>query len=59
MPTLFMFFGIIIKMYNKKSGKHYKQHIHAEYQDQNIVISLECGIFEDEMIAKKLRLIMI
>ena len=31
MPTLSMFFGIIVKMYNEENAKHNKPHIHAEY----------------------------
>ena len=33
MPTLSMFFGIIIRMYKKVCGKHNVPHIHAEYGD--------------------------
>lgn len=58
MPTISMFYGIIIKMYNEKGGKHSKPHIHAEYQDQRIVIGLDCEILEGDMIARKLRLIL-
>lgn len=31
MPTISMFYGIIIYMYNEKGGKHNMPHIHAEY----------------------------
>lgn len=58
MPTLSMFYGVIIKMYNEKGGKHNKPHIHAEYQGQRIVISFDCEIIEGELVAKRLRLVM-
>ena len=41
MPTLSIFFGIIVKMYNEKGGKHNMPHIHAEYQDDNVVMDLD------------------
>lgn len=31
MPTISMFYGIIVYMYNEKGGKHNMPHIHAEY----------------------------
>ena len=30
MPTISIFFGIIVKMYNEKGGQHNYPHIHAE-----------------------------
>lgn len=41
MPALSMFFGIIIYMYREQGGRHNLPHIHAEYQDDEAVISLE------------------
>jgi hypothetical protein len=34
MPSLSMFYGIIIYMYYKDNNKHHKAHIHAMYQDE-------------------------
>ncbi len=40
MPTLSMFFGIIIRMYKEVGGKHNVPHIHAEYgADEAFLIS--------------------
>ncbi len=47
MPAICIFYGIIIRMYNEKGGKHHKPHIHAEYQGKEIVIALDGEILED------------
>ena len=41
MPTLSVFFGIIIRMFNELNGHHSLPHIHAEYQGQEVVVSLD------------------
>ena len=33
MPTISMFYGIVIRMYREIGGKHNLPHIHAEYQN--------------------------
>ncbi len=58
MPTLSIFFGIIIKMYREIHGKHHKAHIHAEYQDYEAVISLDGELLSGELPAKKMKLVM-
>ena len=57
MPTLCMFYGIIIRMYNEKGGKHNKPHIHAEYQGEELVIALDGEILEGDMPKNKLKLL--
>ena len=34
MATLSMFFGIIIKMYKERDGRHHRPHIHAQHADK-------------------------
>lgn len=58
MPTLSMFYGIIVKMYNEKGGQHNLPHIHAEYQDDNIVIDLDGNIIEGSFPKGKLKLLL-
>ena len=41
MPTLSMFYWIIIRMQSEKGGKHHKPHIHCIYGDDEIVIALD------------------
>lgn len=47
MPTLSMFYGIVIRMYFYDNQQHHIPHIHAEYSDQRAVF----GILEGEIIA--------
>ena len=46
MPTISMFYGIIVNMYNEKGGKHNIPHIHAEYSGEEIVLSLSGEVIE-------------
>lgn len=57
MPTLSMFFGIIVKMYNEKGSKHNIPHIHAEYQNYDIVMDLDGNVIEGNFPKSKLKLL--
>lgn len=57
MPTICVFFGIIIRMYNEKGGKHNVPHIHAEYQGEEAVLSLEGELLEGGIPKNKLKLV--
>ena len=57
MPTLSMFFGIIIRMQSEKGGKHHKPHIHCLYGDDEIVVALDGEILEGNIPSDKLKLI--
>lgn len=57
MPTLCMFYGIIVKMYNEQGNKHNVPHIHAEYQDQNVVVDFYGNILEGDFPKSKLKLL--
>jgi desulfoferrodoxin (superoxide reductase-like protein) len=50
MPTISIFYGILIKMFFYDTEKHHVPHIHAEYQDDVAVYSIEGG----EVLAGKL-----
>jgi hypothetical protein len=43
MPTISMFFGIVIRMFFRDDVKHKLPHIHAEYQGQIGVYSIPDG----------------
>ena len=45
-----MFYGMIIRMFFYDTDRHHAPHIHAEYQDQVAVYSIE----EGELLAGKL-----
>lgn len=58
MPALSMFFGIIIYMYRELGGRHNLPHIHAEYQDEEAVVTFEGEVLEGSMSNKKLKLVL-
>ena len=55
MPTISMFFGIIIRMYN--NGEHNPPHFHATYQDYNAVFDMDGELTDGEMPKKQIQLI--
>ena len=57
MPTISMFFGIIIRMYYAPK-EHNPPHIHAYYQDYKTTIRVQnCEIIEGQIPSRQLRLI--
>lgn len=48
MPVLSTFFGIIVRMYQERGGKHNMPHIHAEYSGAEIVVALDGTVLEGE-----------
>lgn len=43
MPTISMFYGILIRMFFRDIEKHHAPHIHADYQGQVAVYSIPDG----------------
>jgi Domain of unknown function (DUF4160) len=43
MPTISMFYGIIVYMYFFDDKKHFKPHIHVEYAEYAMAISIKDG----------------
>ena len=43
MPTISMFYGIIVSMYYKDTHRHHQPHIHARFQDQKVVVAIPEG----------------
>ena len=58
MPTLSMFYGIIVRMFKEKDGKHNLPHIHAVYSGQKVVVSLDGKIIEGSLPASKMKLLL-
>jgi hypothetical protein len=59
MPTIAMFYGIIIYMYYFDDKKHKLPHIHAQYNDHVAVISIPDGnIIAGDLPANKLKLVL-
>ena len=57
MPTLSLFYGIIIKMYREVGGKHNLPHLHAEYGDDEAVFDFEGNVLEGSLPKKKERMV--
>lgn len=57
MPALSMFFGIIIYMYREIGVKHKRPHIHVEYQDDEVVVSLDGEVLEGKIPRNKMKLV--
>ena len=57
MPTLSMFFGLIIRMYYAPK-EHNPPHIHVYYQDFSATIDINtCELLEGQLPSKQLRLV--
>lgn len=57
MPTLSIFYGIIIRMYKEIGGKHNVPHIHAEYSGEEVVVALDGNILEGSIPKNKQKLV--
>lgn len=55
MPTISMFYGIIIHMYN--NGEHNPPHFHASYQGHNATFDMDGELIEGSMPNKQKKLI--
>lgn len=57
MPTISMFYGILIKMYKELGGKHNTPHIHAEYGEFEAVYSFNGTLIEGELPVKQRKMV--
>ena len=55
MPTISMFYGIMIRMYN--NNEHNPPHFHALYKGYNAVFDMEGNLTEGEMPKAQVKLI--
>lgn len=58
MPTLSMFYGIIIRMQAEHGGRHHKPHIHCLYGDSEVVIALDGEVLEGSIPSGKMKLVL-
>lgn len=59
MPTISMFFGIVVSLYFIDNRKHKHPHIHAKYQNNEAVISIPNGeLLEGKLPPAKMRLVL-
>ncbi|MCL1908937.1 MAG: DUF4160 domain-containing protein [Holophagaceae bacterium] len=57
MPTLSLFYGIIISMHREDGTQHHIPHIHAESAEHEASISLDNEILAGSLPKNKLRLV--
>jgi hypothetical protein len=58
MPTISMFYGIIVRMLFMDTQQHHLPHLHVEYQGKQAVISIPAGdLLGGNLPTKKLRLV--
>lgn len=57
MPTISMFYGIIIRMYTGK-GEHNPPHFHAYYQEHTAIVNINtCEVTDGSLPAKQTKLV--
>lgn len=58
MPTISMFYGLIIRMYYFDNQQHKLPHIHVYYQERSAVLAIHGGrLLEGSLPANKLKLV--
>lgn len=59
MPVISMFFGVIVSMYFLDNRRHKRPHIHAKYQEHEVVLAIPDGeVLERSLPGNKLRLLL-
>lgn len=53
MPTISMFYGILVLMFFRDNKQHNLPHIHARYQGDEAAISIEDGVLLDGKLPPK------
>ena len=58
MPTISMFYGILVLMFFRDNRRHHSPHIHARYQSDEASISIEDGsILDGALPSKQLKMV--
>lgn len=58
MPVISMFYGIVVLMYYFDNRRHNQPHIHVQYNDEEVVISIPDGsVIEGSLRTAKLKLV--
>ncbi len=59
MPSISMFFGIVVYLYYLDNSQHHLPHIHAKYQDDEVIVSISDGeILDGKLPPNKLKLLL-
>ncbi len=60
MPTISMFYGVIISMFYEIQTKHHLPHDHARYQDKKVSIAIDdCRVLAGSLPTKQLRMVQV
>jgi hypothetical protein len=58
MPAISMFYGVIVYMYFVDNKRHHTPHIHAKYQEFEVVLSIPDGaVLEGDIPSSKMKLL--
>lgn len=57
MPTLSVFYGIIVRMQSERGGRHHEPHLHALYGDYEVVMNFEGDVLEGALPKKQQKLL--
>lgn len=57
MPTISVFYGIIVRMYSEPNSPHKLPHLHAEYQGKQAVYDFEGNVLEGNLPSNKHKLL--
>lgn len=58
MPTISMFYGILILMFFRDNRRHHLPHIHARYRGSEAAISIEDGdVLDGSLPSKQLKMV--
>lgn len=59
MPTISMFYGIIVSLYFQDNRRHHRPHIHAKFQREEAVIAIPEGdVLEGSLPPGKLKMVL-
>ena len=53
MPTISMFYGILVLMYFRDNRRHHLPHIHVRYQSEEASVSIDDGSLLDGILPPK------
>ena len=58
MPVISMFYGVIVLMYYFDNRQHHLPHIHVQYGDEEVILSIPAGeVIEGSLRSAKMKLV--
>ena len=59
MPAISMFYGIIVYIYFMDNKQHQLPHLHAKFQDEEVIVSIPDGdVLDGQLPRSKMRLLL-